>query len=333
MFCMNQAEPRQSKISVVARFSSSRAFSTPDTTVPNFQFDEFRVDPLPSEGNRQDAILSYEFKHTPKAGSPFEKIDLAQTSEGEARIFLASLSVVAASDISFHGALVNGESTLARGQAYRLASLPPVNFDDVKSYYDKLAQLRLKDRGRFVNSARAFQSALSLLDSNPTVSFFMLVVAIECLSNYVLPPLKNESKRERFVRFVETYLHQSLGSEKSDISKFRSRLDTAYRMRNAFVHGGQLLHPAVYFADRLARPSVLYFERKQGRRAPGLLWLEKIVRGALLGFLEARVKEVPNKPRRPLFRNLPGRLPIARFRVRVSVKKGQPMTADMLDLD
>jgi hypothetical protein len=225
---------------VVARFSSSRAFSSPDTPTPNFQFDEFRIDPLPSEGNRQHAILSYEFKHTPKAGSPFAQIDLAQASESEARIFLASLSVVSASDISFHGALVNGESTVARRQACRLASLPPVNFDDVKSYYDKLAQLRLKDRGRLVNSARAFQSALSLLDSNPTVSFFMLVVAVECLSNYVLPSLKKESKRERFVRFVETYLHQSLSSEKSDISKFRSRLDTAYRMRNAFVHGAKL---------------------------------------------------------------------------------------------
>jgi hypothetical protein len=333
MICMSQAASKQPKISVVARFSSSRAFSSPDTPTPNFQFDEFRIDPLPSDGNRQDAILSYEFKHTPKAGSPFAKIDLAQSSESEARIFLAALSVVSASDISFHGALVNGESTIARRQAYRLASFPRVNFEDVKSYYDKLAQLRLKDRARFVNSARAFQSALSLLDSNPTVSFFMLVVAIECLSNYVLPPLKKESKRERFVRFVETYLHQSLSTEKSDISKFRSRLDTAYRMRNAFVHGGQLLHPAVYFADRLVRPSVLYFERKQERRAPGLLWLEKIVRAALLGFLEARVQEIPNKPRRPLFRNLPGRLPIARLRVKVSVQRGQAVTADMLDLD
>jgi hypothetical protein len=332
---MSQSTTQPIKVSVTARFSSSRAFSTPQSSIPKLQFDEFHIDPLPSEANRQDGVLTYEFEYRPIGGPAFAQIDLAQVSETEARMFLATFSLVAASNITFQGTLVNGEDTATRIQRYTFSNQPPINFEQVKDYYNKLGQLRLKDRERYVNAARAYQSAVSLLGSNPTVSFFLLVVAIECLSNYVLQAVRKEKKRERFARFVETYLPESMNSEKSDLPKFKNRLETAYRLRNSFVHGGQPLPPTVSTADGLARPSVLYFERKKERRAPGLVWLERIVRATLLGFLEKRIVEMPNKPRRPLFRKLPSRLRVARLRIKAghSVQKWQPITFDMLDLD
>lgn len=317
----------RSRADVKTRFASSRDLQS--LACP-FQIDEFQIDSVPGQNEQQEAILRFHFVRQTIDPANFGKIMLASIGETESRMWLAFLSLVTASNIRFLGSMVNGESTGVQRLKYRFSREPPVDFRQVAICYEKLAQLRGRDRGRFVNSARAYQSAVSLMDSNPTVSFFLFVVAVECLSNYVE---RGGKIRDRFVRFVVRYLHPSLSDEKKDLAKFRHRLDTAYRIRNSFVHAGEGLPGPVHLADRLNHPSVVYYARGKERRGPGLMWLERIVRMSLLGFLDARIGDRTNKPKKPVFGNLAAREGVTRMKTRVPVQKGQGITAEMLILD
>lgn len=319
-----------SRAVVKTRFGSSRILPPPGTYS---QIDGFDIEPVPSENGKQEAILGFDFLHRTVGNvTDFDKIQLASIGETESRMWLAFLSLVTASNLEFQGAMVNGESTSAQRLRYRFPEQPPINFTQVADYHEKLAQLRGRDRIRFINSARAYQSAVSLMDLNPTLSFFVFIVAVECLSYYLGTGRK---LRERFVNFIEKYIHPSVSAEKLDLMKFRHRLDTAYRIRNSFVHRGESLPGTVYLADRLNLPSVIYYVRGKERRAPGLVWLEKIVRMCLLGFLEERTRERLCKPKKPVFRNLARRAGAERLKKKkgISIEKGQPVTREMLELD
>jgi hypothetical protein len=317
----------RSTADVKTRFTSSR--DLPALTSP-LQIDEFQIDSIPGKSDEQEAMLRFHFVRQIPGPSDFGKVMLANVGEIESRMWLAFLSVICASNIRFLGSMVNGESTSIQRLKYRFSKEPPINTSPVINYYGKLAQLRGRDRSRFVNSLRAYQSAVSLMDSNPNVSFFLFVVAVECLSNYVE---RGGKIRDKFIRFVVRYLHPSLSEEKKDLQKFEERLDTAYRLRSSFVHSGEGLPGPVYLADRLSLPSVLYYVRGKERRGPGLVWLEKIVRMSLIGFLDTRVAERPSEPKKPVFRNLAAREGVARMKARIPVQKGQDMTRDMLVLD
>ena len=124
-----------------------------------------------------------------------------------------------------------------------------------------------------------------------------------------------------------------VSAEKSDQVKFEQRLDTAYRIRNSFVHSGQSMPNAVAIADRRNVPSAIYDDRGTRRRAPGLIWLQKIVRATLLGFLSTVTQEHPSKPRKPVFRSLAKRANIIRLVAAGPIQKGEPITWDKLMLD
>lgn len=332
MFRMSSTMPsnvRTARAYVKTRFISSRAFPFPLATV---EIDDFQIDPIPSGNREQEAIFRFEFFHRTRPPLDLEKMQLANIGEIESRMWLALLSLIGESNVRFQGTSVNGESTSAQRLKYRFSQQPPIDFSVVEHYYEMLAQLRGRDRERFVNSARIYQSAVSLMDSNPSLSFFLFVVTVECLSNYVE---KTGKSREKFVRFIAKYLHASMSREKSDLFKFEHRLDTAYRIRNSFVHAGQDMPGTVWLADRLDLPSVIYLVQGKERRAPGLIWLEKIVRSSLLGFLEARVQERQNKPKKPVFRTLANRANVLHLKKKkgIAIQKGQPITADMLELD
>jgi hypothetical protein len=258
---------------------------------------------------------------------------LAGTAEAESQMWLAFIGFTGRSNIRYRGTLVDGQDTRIGRLRYSYQETPPIDFSRVSQIYDKLAQLRKNDRSRYVNAIQAFQTAVALLDSNPTLSFFLSVVAIECLSNYVnLPGAKGP--RDRFVKFVSKYIHTEMSSEKSDLVKFEQTLDTAYRIRSSFVHGGQRLPNPVRLADAFGVRAVTYPDRGKKRLAPSLIYLHKIVGATLEGFLEARIHEKPNKLRKPVFRPLARKILVGKLTLKqgISIKKGEPVTRDMLDV-
>jgi hypothetical protein len=309
---------------VKARFRSSRFFSAPA------QIDEFLFDPIPSRGENTEGILRYGFFHATGSAPELDKLAANSIGQTESQMWLAFFSLSAASNIAFRGALINDEDSGSQRLKYSFARQPPIDFALVQQHYERLAQIQGRNRLRFINSARSYQSAVSQMDSNPTVSFFLFVVAIECLSNFVIDA---GSSRKKFIRFIDRYLDSSLSAEKSDQAKFEERLDVAYRIRNAFVHRGQSIPNAVAIADRANVPSAIYYDRGTRRRAPGLIWLQKIVRATLLGFLWTVTQEHPSNPRKPVFRSLAKRANIIRVVAAAPLQKGDPITLDKLMLD
>jgi len=311
-------------VSVKARFRSSRLFHAPA------QIDEFLFEPIPSSGENTEGILRHEFFHRTGNVPELDKLTVNSIGQTESQMWLAFLSLIAASNVTFQGALINDEDSGSQRLKYSFAQQPPIDFGLVQQYYERLAQIQGRNRLRFINSARSYQSAVSQMDSNPTVSYFLFVVAIECLSNFVIDAGGN---RQKFIRFIDKYLDSSLSAEKSDQAKFEQRLDAAYRIRNAFVHRGQSIPNAVAIADRASVPSAIYYDRGIRRRAPGLIWLQKIVRATLLGFLSTITQEHPSKPRKPVFRSLAKRANIIRLQAAAPIQKGEPITLDKLVLD
>jgi len=320
----------QSESWVLTRFTSSRSLGQQGSLVSPLEIDGIHIESIPGDNREQTAILRFRLHH--KSTSDLERTQLAGTAEAESQMWLAFIGFAGRSNIRYRGTLVDGQDTRIGRLRYSYQETPPINFSRASQIYDKLAQLRKNDRSRFVNAIQAFQSAVALLDSNPTLSFFLSVVAIECLSNCVhLPGAKGS--RERFVKFISKYLPTEISSEKSDLAKFEQTLDTAYRIRSSFVHSGQQLPNHVRVADALNVRAVTYPHRGERRRAPSLIWLHKIVGATLEGFLEARILEKPNKPRKPVFRRLARKTLVGRLILRqgFSVKKGEPVTRDMID--
>jgi len=295
------------------------------------EIDGIHIEPIPSDNREQSATLRFILHQ--KSTSDLERAQLAGTAEAESQMWLSFIGFTGRSNIRYRGTLVDGQDTRIGRLRYSYQETPPIDFLRVSQNYHKLAQLRRNDRSRFVNAIQAFQSAVVLLDSNPTLSFFLSVVAIECLSNYAdLPGAKGS--RDRFVKFISKYLHTEMSSEKSDLIKFEQTLDTAYRIRNSFVHSGHQLPNPVRLADAFNVRAVTYPDRGKKRLAPSLIYLHRIVGATLEGFLEARIIEKPNKPRKPVFRPLARRTLLGRLTLRqgVSIKKGEPVTRGMIDV-
>ncbi len=149
------------------------------------------------------------------------------------------------------------------------------------------------DLARQVSRAcRAFASALHFIPSDPTFAFFLLVVAVECLSSQaaIIPAddLDLDSKKcERFCRFIEQFLPASdRGDDERNAELLKELLKTAYYShRSSFVHGGREVSSAALMAD--AAGSSYFKHATDGRevRTPGLGWFAGIARGSILGYL------------------------------------------------
>jgi len=313
---------------VKTRFSSSKSFPS---LAPFIQINDFKIETIPSTTKVQQAIFRFTFSHR-VSESELDKIMLMEMAETESKMLLAFLSLVGKSKIHFKGATVNGVPTDAHRLKYVYPQEPSINIAALQYYYEKLSRLPTRDLERLVNALRTFESAISLMKTNPTISFFLLVATVECLSNF---QIERGSSKEKFVQFVTKYLHPELSDEKDELKKFQERLRTAYEIRNWFVHRGENIPKTVFLADKLQRKSVVFHRKKKELRAPGLVWLEKIIGGCLLGFLDTERPQRVHKFKKPVFRALAKKEGILRLKKKkgIPIKKGQPITADMLELD
>ena len=129
----------------------------------------------------------------------------------------------------------------------------PSDFEDL---FKKLYSLDLDVLRQYLRSCNAYRTALSLIDDNPTLSFFLLVTAIEAISNSVI---KRGTKSEKFRKFILEYLPSSFEHELGDRKLLLLLIKQAYRMRNAFTHGGTEISIGTLSADKLKRNYVKHY--------------------------------------------------------------------------
>jgi hypothetical protein len=284
------------------RFRSSNFI--PDNT-DKTAFGGYAIELTPSSDNSEGMLtFAVEQPNFPK-DMFFNRIKL------EANYFLSFLSLTSLSNCEFQAGLWNLENIVPQQWKYTLKR-KPFNFEEVTEHYYKLCGLTNEERKRFVDACRRYRQAVSIYEKEPVVSFFLLVVAIECLSNsmvlqerdvvwdayqsfYANTEFRKITNSVKFVEFVCRYLPSGRLQAEGNLDLLKKRLLSAYFIRNAFVHDGEDMPPFVNLADTLGMRSIAYATKWRGRdlevRAPAMLWLESIVVNALLGYLGTESRE------------------------------------------
>jgi hypothetical protein len=135
---------------------------------------------------------------------------------------------------------------------------------------------------QYLRSCNAYRTALTLLDDNPTLSFFLLVTAIEAISGKVI----KKGDRENFVEFILAFLPKSFEETLGDKELLLLLINQAYQMRCAFTHGGTDISIGSLSADKTKRDYVKHYIQNKEVYSPSIRWFEKVVNATLLNFLE-----------------------------------------------
>lgn len=180
---------------------------------------------------------------------------------------------------------------------------------------------------QFLRSCNAYRTALSLIDSNPTLSFFLLVTAIEAVSNKVIG---SDEVSKNFRSFILRYLPNSFKEDLEDEKLVHLLIKQAYDMRCAFTHGGIGISIATLSADDLKRKYVKHFIKGNEVYSPSLRWFESVVRAVLIEFLRPQPAIDGEESKLPM---LAMEQQVINVKVKRPVKPGRLITTKDVDLD
>jgi len=278
-----------------------------------------------------EAILYFtnKYKHIPGEGShPVEEANIVRKLLS---IFLNT--PISCSAISVHAEMLPGVNTHATYPQF----FGEIDANQICADLDRVLCLDDDLARQFIRSSHAYSFALQFIPSDLTFAFFLLVVAIECLSSQeaVIPSReldRDKKKCERFCHFINTYLPEELrGPDEQDSALFTNLLKTVYHShRSGFVHGGKEVSLATLDADRVGSS---YFKHKtdgQEVRTPGIGWFAGIVRGALLGYLRSIPQECLTRDMDRLSR-LAMEKAMLLFKAKRDIQKGEPVKYDDVD--
>jgi len=203
--------------------------------------------------------------------------------EKEGDYVLSLLSLVNGMKVEFDSVKINNvQGTLRRKRSSFLMGkieLPT----DFEEFLKKLQSLDSDLLRQYLRSCSVYRAALSLIDDNPTLSFFLLVTAIEAISNKVM---KTGDQRKDFVEFILKYLQKSFEDELGSRKLLLLLIEEAYTMRCAFTHGGKEISIGTLSADQTGRKYVKHYVKDTETYSPSLSWFTSVVQAVLLKFLE-----------------------------------------------
>ncbi len=244
---------------------------------------KYIIEPLPTNsgnqaGSKINCLLRFEddFREGEMSSNPF----------AEAQIFLSFLSLQLGSRLEIDSSMTNNVKTTMPDsidtdiyKEYRsmITTLPDLNvrLAEVMSLENSIAT-------QFLRACEIYRVAIDLIGNNNTLSFFLLSIAIECLSNKI--SLKRGTC-EKFVDFIITYYPDTINfkNDKEYISVLK---EIYYNHRSGFTHGGKAIPEASHLADKLNKAYIKNFIDGKEVRTPGLKWFEHVVRGCLIDFLD-----------------------------------------------
>ena len=193
---------------------------------------------------------------------------------------------------------------------------------DYSLYFSNMLCMSDQIIKQFVRASHAYSMAIRSFDLDISLSFLLLVTAIECLSTqeeFISNKELNKDKHsaERYCRFVNQFCEKKFNLISQDGEEgFLRNLKTVYYVhRSGFVHGGKEVSVAAKMADRSGRSSMPHIENGKEVFTPGIFWFFNVVRNSLLGFL----KDHPKHHEEPNYKPLSE---IARDRATLTVKFG-----------
>lgn len=239
---------------------------------------KYTIEPVPTnEPNLSGASNRYllRFEDTLNGGRSNPKED--------ANFFLSYLSLALGSKINIESFMVNSaqlEDTRTR-EIFRSYYSIVNELDGLDLMYTRFHYLDIDIARQFVRACEVYRTAVNIIDENSTLSFFLLTIAVECLSNVVS---NKKGACEKFVDFVLKFLPDK--SDFENIDQWNEILkEIYYNHRSGFTHGGKRVPEAVRAADRLERAYIQNVIGDKDVKTPGLKWFERVVRSTLTSYL------------------------------------------------
>ncbi len=246
----------------------------------------YTLRPLPSKyGGQQEAILIFQDEMTRGHSH----------AEHEGEIVLSFMSLLYDCRVTKTGYRVNGldisgdkPSTMKLSELFG-GQVPEI---DAAAMVRNLFTLGDHLTKQFVRACNAYSLAIVAVELDRSLSFLLLVTALECLSTQeeVIPnaDLRKSSKSaERYCRLVQMFCGAASGLYPIEGEEsLRTDLKTVYYShRSAFVHGGAEVSIASEVAERAGFNSISHFVDGKEVITPSLKWFFQIARTTLIGFL------------------------------------------------
>lgn len=246
----------------------------------------YKLRPMPTRyGGRQEALLVFE--EDMKRGHA--------NSEEEGKIVLSFLSLLFNCQTTKTGYRINDIDISGSSQRKPHLSDLFEGVLEVTNYSENVEQLfSLGEQlaKQFIRACNAYSLAIASVELDTSLSFLLLVTALECIStqeeflaNSELDKLKKST--ERYCRLVQEYCEsvEQLHPNGNEASFVRELKTVYYSHRSAFVHGGKEVSIAAKIADTAGFDGIGHFVDGKEVFTPGLKWFFRVTRGTLLGFL------------------------------------------------
>jgi len=302
-------------------FTSSKAL---EPRLKEVTFGKYRIGSIPTAKESLDDTherFILEFYDLWKEGQT------SSNPEKEGDYVLSLLSLVNRMKVKFDSIKINNvQGTLRRKRSsFLMGKIElPTDFEELLKKLQSLDSDLLR---QYLRSCSVYRAALSLIDDNPTLSFFLLVTAIEAISNKVM---KTGDQRKDFVEFILKYLQKSFEDELGSRELLLLLIDEAYTMRCAFTHGGKEISVGTLSADQIGRKYVKHYVKDKETYSPSLSWFTSVVQAVLLKFL--REQEVV-EGQESILSDLAREESIIYLEAAKEVKAGQVVTTKDINLD
>ena len=209
--------------------------------------------------------------------------------------------------------------------------------------FEKMLSMRKELLMAYLNSCSAFHSTLLLANSNYSVAFVLLVIAIESLSNTYYSEGFRQTKFKRFFinfvpenkRFLPSelrYVDKKLTKEETN-ALFEKLIGSVYgRVRSGFVHFAKESPKASMVADRLQLAYIKTYKsdetdlpkhKEREELNPSFGWFKRLVEEALLNFLFSQEIKEHNDIHSLLLERF-----VTRIKVRKPIKLGERITPE-----
>jgi len=251
---------------------------------------KYLIEPIPDKDSGVVGISNRYLLRFDDEMRPGESMSQPET---EGKLFLSYLSLLLGTQIKIESIMLNSVNPPTRDQVPLYKEFETVldKMPDLNNQLLKFKSMENEVARQFLRASDVYRAAINLIAENNTLSFFLLAVAIECLSNKLG---EGNGSCDKFIDFILKYLpdKSSLDSE-NDWREFLKEI--YYRHRSGFTHGGKEVPEASNLADRLNRVYVRNTIDGKEVRSPGLKWFESVVRNTLIGFLMSIDDNIQNE--------------------------------------
>ena len=264
---------------IKVRFSMSREIIPISS---NIKIDKYDIESLPNAESdflvsKNQLLLKFEDELLKKKNSsnPYK----------ESEMLLSFFSLITRSKLNIEGiSMEDVKIEMSSLYPYHFYTKEVKSLPNIENLYYKLNSCEEDIARQFLRACDAYKNALNMIGSYNTLSYFLLCIAIECMSNKVI---KGNGTCNKFIEFIHIHLPDEI-IEPAKGKKFDELLkEVYYNHRSGFTHGGKSLSAAVELADQMDQDYIKHVVDGKEILTPSLKWFEEIVNASLLGYLDS----------------------------------------------